>query len=102
MSTLDEDALVSLASLDDRLRAFDGVDRYGHVTAVTGPVIRATVPDVRMGEICRTRRPGGEDLLAEVVGFDRQDVLLLPLGRLESVAAKSVVIPTGSDPCVPA
>jgi type III secretion protein N (ATPase) len=101
MSTA-ERPLFSLDDLDDRLREFDGVERFGHVTAVTGTVIRAIVPDVRIGEICKIRRPGGEDLLAEVVGFDRQDVLLLPLGRLESIAAKAYVVPTGTEPCVPA
>ncbi len=100
MSTTDD--IFSLSSLEDRLADFDGVERFGHVTAVTGTVIRAAVPDVRIGEICRIVRPDGVDLLTEVVGFDRQDVLLLPLGRLDSVANKSRVIPTGSDPTVPA
>ena len=31
------------------------------------------------------------DLSAEVVGFDRQDVLLMPLGRLEAIAIKAGV-----------
>ncbi|MEZ0268068.1 MAG: EscN/YscN/HrcN family type III secretion system ATPase, partial [Phycisphaerae bacterium] len=99
MSVAENKPMLSLADLDgleDRLSRFDGVERFGHVTAVTGPVIRAAVPDVRMGEVCRIRRAHREDLLAEVVGFDRQDALMLPLGRLDDVAAKAKVIPTGA------
>src|SRR5437588_5873238 len=104
MSAIDKPRLQlsALDRLEDRLVGFEGVERWGHVTAVTGTIIRAVVPDVRIGEICRVRRAGMEDLDAEVVGFDRQDVLLMPLGRLESVAAKAFVAPSGADPWVPA
>jgi len=101
MSTFEE-SLVPLGDLDEKLSGFDAVDRWGHVTAVTGIVVRAIVPDVRIGEICKIQRPGLEPLDAEVVGFDRQDVLLMPLGRLESIAPKALVTPAGTDPMVPA
>jgi type III secretion protein N (ATPase) len=105
MSTIEDsldDSLLSLENLDQRLGEFEGVERHGYVTAVTGTIVRAAVPDVRIGEICRIERPGMGDLDAEVVGFDRQDVLLMPLGRLEAIAIKASVRPSGEDPWVPA
>ncbi|HEY8668236.1 MAG TPA: FliI/YscN family ATPase, partial [Tepidisphaeraceae bacterium] len=105
MSTLRdsiEESLLGLPSLDEQLGSFEGVERSGYVTAVTGTVIRAIVPDVRIGEICRIERAGMPPLEAEVVGFDRQDVVLLPLGRLEAIAIKAFVAPSGAAPTVPA
>src|SRR5256885_12504424 len=102
MSTIEDSLDDSLLSLEQRLGAFEGVERFGYVTAVTGTIVRAAVPDVRIGEICHIHRPGMGDLDAEVVGFDRQDVLLMPLGRLEAIAIKAAVTPSGEDPWVPA
>ncbi len=79
----------------------DTVARWGRVTAVTGTILRARVPDVRMGEHCMIRRESGPDLTAEVVGFDEQGVLMMPLGGLESVSSSSQVIPTGKVSTIP-
>ena len=97
MSTLREsleESLLGVPSLDEALGTFEGVERRGYVTAVTGTVIRAAIPDVRIGEICRVERAGMKPLEAEVVGIDRQDVVLLPLGRLTTNASKAFVTPT--------
>src|SRR4051812_45116397 len=102
MSQIEDLDDFTLANLEQRLGDFDGVERFGYVTAVTGTIVRAAVPGVRIGEICRIDRPGMADLSAEVVGFDRQDVLLMPLGRLEAIAIKAGVRPSGEDPWVPA
>ena len=58
----------------------------GRVTEVTGLVVRATVPGVRVGELvhidtrgrvpARARAPA-----AEVVGFRGEEVVLMPLGE---------------------
>ncbi|MFQ5590778.1 MAG: FliI/YscN family ATPase [Phycisphaerae bacterium] len=84
-----------------RKSAADTVARWGRVTAVTGTILRARVPDVRMGEHCMIRRDSAPDLTAEVVGFDEQGVLLMPLGGLESVSSSSQVVPTGRTSMVP-
>jgi FliI/YscN family ATPase len=99
--SLDESPLF-LGDLEARLGDFEGSQRTGYVTAVTGTVVRAAVPDVRIGEICHIHRKGLPDLDAEVVGFDRQDVLLMPLGRLEAISIKAAVTPSGQDPWAPA
>lgn len=94
--------LVSMSELERRLARFDGLARVGRVTSVIGTVIRASVPDVRIGELCRVRRTGGDDLDCEVVGFDRRDVLLMPLGPIDSIEINAPVSPAGASPTVPA
>jgi len=68
----------------------------GKVTELTGIVVRAVVPGVRIGELCfivpyHNRPP----IKAEVVGFRDQEVLLMPLGELEGIGLGNDVIPTG-------
>jgi len=75
--------------------------QWGHVTAVTGPMVRAAVPDIRIGELCRIERPGQEPLDAEVIGFDHDGVLLMPLGRLDGVLVKTKVWSAGTQFMVP-
>lgn len=68
----------------------------GKVTELTGLVIKAVVPGVRVGELCfiepyHNRPP----IKAEVVGFRDQEVLLMPLGDIEGIGLGNDVIPTG-------
>jgi ATP synthase in type III secretion protein N len=67
----------------------------GRVTELTGMVLRATAPGARAGEMVIVERAGGEPLQAEVVGFQGEEVVLLPLGGAAGVGPDSVVRPTG-------
>jgi len=79
-----------------------GIVRSGQVTEVAGTIVRAALPEVRLGEICLVRRGDGVPLEAEVVGFNRSEVVLMPLGPMSAIAAGARVEPSGSDPTVPA
>jgi type III secretion protein N (ATPase) len=65
----------------------------GRITEVVGMLIKAIVPEVKIGEICLVKR-AGEPLLTEVVGFTRDEVLLSPLGEMTGIGPSSEVIPT--------
>lgn len=65
----------------------------GRITEIVGTLIRAIVPQVKIGEICLVKRDGAP-LLTEVVGFTREEVLLSPLGEMSGVGPSSEVIPT--------
>lgn len=41
----------------------------GRITEVVGMLIKAVVPNVRVGEVCLVKRYGMEPLVTEVVGF---------------------------------
>ncbi len=66
----------------------------GRVTELTGLVIKAAVPNVRVGDVCDIRGAGGY-VRAEVVGFQGEEVMLMPLGELKGIGPDSEVIPTG-------
>lgn len=76
----------------------------GRVTELTGLVLRATAPGARVGELVEierqgdtpAREPGADSgLLAEVVGFRGEEVVLLPLGSAHGIGPASIVRPLG-------
>jgi type III secretion protein N (ATPase) len=84
--------------LGEALRALDEVNPLrlaGRVTEVTGLVMRATIPGVRVGELVHVDLAGGQRLRAEVVGFRGEEVVLLPLGDTAGIGPDAVVSPTG-------
>ncbi len=66
---------------------------HGRITEVVGLLIKAVVPEVKMGEICLIQRQG-HPLFAEVVGFTQEEVFLSPLGEMSGIGPSSEVIPT--------
>ncbi|MET0367444.1 MAG: type III secretion system ATPase SctN [Methylobacterium sp.] len=89
-----------LAEALPRLRAaVAGVDTRpvrGRIVSAIGTVIQAVVPGVRIGELCRLEDPaGGTRLEAEVVGLTDEAAILTPIGAIESLSARTEVVPTG-------
>ncbi len=81
------------------------VETRGRVFGVTGALIRATAPNVRIGDLCLLQPPGRhteqESSLAEVVGFEKRIVLLSPMGNTTGIASDTEVIATGRTHEVP-
>lgn len=65
---------------------------HGRITEAVGMLIRAVIPQVKMGELCLIKR-AGEPLAAEVVGFTKDEVILSPLGDMKGIGPSSEVIP---------
>lgn len=66
----------------------------GRITEVVGMLIKAVVPNVKIGEVCIIKRDSSP-LLAEVVGFTEEEVFLSPLGEMSGIGPSSEVVPTG-------
>lgn len=74
----------------------------GRIVQVVGTLIKAAVPQVKVGEICLLRNPDELAVMkAEVVGFVRDAALLTPLGDLHGLSGATEVIPTGMPHQVP-
>ncbi len=72
------------------------VEVRGRVKEVIGLLVRASVPEAFVGELCLIYSGrSSEPLRAEVVGFQNGDALLMTLGDLRNVGPSSEVAPTG-------
>jgi type III secretion protein N (ATPase) len=76
----------------NQLESLELTTVHGRITEIIGMLIRAIVPQVKMGEVCLIKREG-EPLMAEVVGFTKDEVILSPLGEMTGIGPSSEVIP---------
>lgn len=78
------------------------VEVKGRVLQVIGTLIKASVPRVKIGELCNLKNPWDDwTLTAEVIGFSQDAALLTPLGELTGVSSSTEVIPSGQTQKVP-
>lgn len=73
----------------------------GRVVQVVGLTIEATGLDCQIGEVCEIHSNSHQKLIAEVVGFREQRLLLMPLGEMQGIQPGSPVFPMGSSFQVP-
>lgn len=100
---MSDDKTPALVELSDALKALDEVNPRrlaGRVTEVTGLLVRACIPGVRVGELVYLdveAMPGRDHtrMQAEVVGFRGDEVVLMPLGDVAGIGPDAVVSPTG-------
>ena len=81
--------------LDRAVEDAQPIEIKGRVIQVVGTIIKAAVPGVKVGEVCILRNPWEDfEVLAEVVGFTKEAVLLTSLGQMIGISAQTEVIPT--------
>ncbi len=69
---------------------------HGRIVQVTGTVVRAIIPKVRLGELCMLRNGKDEaPIPAEVIGFEQNIALLAPIGDMQGVSVHTQVTATG-------
>lgn len=91
MSNVGFDPSALLSSIQGR----DTMQNFGRITKIIGLVIEAVGPNVSIGEYCRILTKNGGEILAEVVGFKDERVLLMPLGEMKGVGPGSQVMAVG-------
>lgn len=96
------------SALGDRIRACrdqmhdeSPVDVEGHVTASSGPLLRAELPGARVGDLCRIEIRGGDWIPAEAIGFDERGLMLMPIRPVQGVALHARVRRAGTTITVP-
>lgn len=73
------------------LATVDLVDCQGYVVRVSGSTIESAGPAVGLGELCGIHIGTERRVLAEVVGFRHDHVILLPLEHIEGVSPGDIV-----------
>lgn len=80
----------------DQLKTLNTLKYLGRVTKLVGLTIESSGPQVTLGELCMIQPLASQQAIrAEVVGFNGDKVLLMPLGDMTGVGPGSRVYATG-------
>lgn len=87
---------MTLVDLSRVRAALERVDQHlvsGRVTRAAGMTVNATLPGASLGTTCEIEGVGGTKVLAEVVGFEGSNALLMPVGELSGIHEGARVVP---------
>ncbi|QTM99413.1 flagellar protein export ATPase FliI [Sediminibacillus dalangtanensis] len=81
----------------DVIDRFDNYKRYGKIHRVVGLMIESQGPEASIGDVCYIHASTNHDetILAEVVGFHNEKVLLMPYSQLKNIGPGCMVEATG-------
>jgi len=85
---------LQLDKLEAKLNQMDTTRNFGHINRVIGLVIESIGPQASIGELCLIKSDQG-DIQAEVVGFDDNKILMMPIGEMEGIKPGAKVVATG-------
>jgi flagellum-specific ATP synthase len=90
-----------MMKLAEHLPTVDPIAVYGRVAQAVGLVIEGYGPISSIGEVCEIRSGDEAGIVAEVVGFRGERVLMMPLGDVRGIGPGSRLIPQGTPASVP-
>lgn len=86
-----------MSQLTEEIPHLDTFKRYGKIHRVVGLMIESKGPEASVGEVCiiHSSPKKGQHILAEVVGFHNENVLLMPYSEITDIAPGCLVESTG-------
>jgi flagellum-specific ATP synthase len=86
-----ENTLIDFNKFHSALRAVNLLNYHGSVIRVSGLTVESNGPKVGIGELCGINICDGRRVLAEVVGFQGDRLILLPLEHIEGITPGDTV-----------
>lgn len=88
---------MDIAELIETIEAADTYKRYGKVQRIVGLLIESLGPVANIGEVCLIHPESNRNelILAEVVGFNNERVMLMPYTELTEIGPGCLVEATG-------
>ena len=88
--------MIDFAKYHHKLRDFNPIQVHGKVSEIVGLVVEGHGPAVSLGELCAIHPAGaGKPIAAEVVGFKKGKVLLMPLDTIQGLSPGSRIVSLG-------
>jgi flagellum-specific ATP synthase len=85
------DSLIDFEKFHSALHAVNLLNCQGSIVRVTGLTVESTGPVVGLGELCGIHLRDDRRVLAEVVGFHHNHIILLPLEHIEGISPGDTV-----------
>ena len=86
---------LDLTELSSIVEESNSYSNFGYITRVVGLIIEAQGPEVSIGELCLIKHQQ-KTIRAEVVGFDNNKVLLMPI-EIWKESPRARVVATGEE-----
>jgi flagellum-specific ATP synthase len=84
-------SLIDFEKFHSALRGVNLLDCQGFVVRVSGLTVESTGPAIGLGELCSIRIRDGRGVMSEVVGFQNDHLILLPLEHIEGISPGDTV-----------
>ncbi len=90
---------IDLSSEINKVKEVETMQAYGKVVEIIGLIIEADGPKSSIGDLCYIYKDDSKTkkIMAEVVGYRSNRILLMPLSSMEGIMAGAPVINTGSN-----
>jgi flagellum-specific ATP synthase len=85
----------------DRISRASTIKQFGKITQVVGLVIESAGPAISIGRLCHIENHDGSRILAEVVGFRDDRLLLMPYGPITGINPGAIVTSTSDQLRIP-
>lgn len=86
MSILKENSLINFDKLKVTLDGMSFMRCQGAVMKVSGLTVESNGPSLGLGELCGITLRDGKRVLAEVIGFNNDHIILLPMEHIEGIS----------------
>ncbi len=73
----------------------------GKIVKVAGIVAEANGPGLSVGSLCSIKNSNGQNIQAEVIGFNDQRVIVMPFGEMRGIEPGSRIVDISKKPAVP-
>jgi len=90
-----------LSKYKELLDELEVVKFAGTVERIVGLTIESVGPAVKYGDLCKIKTGQSQYLYAEVVGFNRNRVILMPIGEMKGVVSGAEVYSAGTSLTAP-
>lgn len=89
--------MIDITKLEETIETVDTYKRYGKVLRLVGLTIESLGPLANIGEVCLIHPESnkGEPILAEVVGFNNEKIMLMPYTEINEIGPGCIVEATG-------
>jgi len=84
-------SFIDFEKFHSALRDVNLLDCQGFVVRVSGLTVESTGPAIGLGELCGIQIRDGRRVLAEVVGFQDDHLILLPLEHIDGISPGDTV-----------
>ncbi|HAL44829.1 MAG: EscN/YscN/HrcN family type III secretion system ATPase [Planctomycetes bacterium GWF2_42_9] len=85
------DDIIDFGKFHSALRSVNLLNCQGHIVRVSGLTVESSGPKVGIGELCGINIRDGKRVLAEVVGFHNDRLVLLPLEHIGGISPGDTV-----------